>query len=650
MTHDTAQPSLQPFVNSLGLTMVPLAPGEYRRGSDRGEWDEAPTHLVTLTQPFYLAATPVTNAQYEAFDPSHRALRGCHGLSRDDDEAVLFVTWWQAVAFCEWLAHEEGREYRLPTEAEWEYACRAGTMTRFSTGPELPPEYHRAQAFDWYPQPVPLVVGQQPPNPWGLHDMHGLVEEWCLDGYGPYPSDAVVDPVGDPAELRVTRGGSHNTELDYLRSANRGAAYPDDAHWLLGFRLALGPAPATPPARQAPPPRWAHAVSTAPVTWPEPSDRPLWQPPRRYVLIDEGADGPLFGQHNHCPAITWCANGDLLACWFTCRTECGREMNIAASRLRWGANEWEPADVFLAVADRNMTGSALFHHPDGSLWHFNGLEAGHGWAQLALIARVSQDHGVTWTSRFIDRRHRPHNQVIANVVQTSTGRLLLCCDAVWSGNGGTAVHLSDDGGQSWRDPSEGQPPPRFAARAKGSWIAGIHGALAELADGSLLAYGRGDSIDERMPASRSTDGGETWTYEASPWPPLSGGQRLVLLRLAEGPLLFCSFTDPSGAREPVGLPTIDAAGQPRTIHGLFAAVSYDDGQTWPVIRSLTPGAGSGELDGGAWTGIFQPSATQAEPRGYLACTQSPDGIIHLVSSALYYHFNLAWLEQPMPAE
>jgi len=127
------------LTNSLGMTLVRIAPGSFQMGSTNGDYDEMPVHEVTLSRPFYMSATPVTNAQYEAFDPAHRALRGKRGLSKEDDEAVIFVSWLEAADFCDWLSEKEGKPYRLPTEAEWEYACRAGkpvteTHARVSAG------------------------------------------------------------------------------------------------------------------------------------------------------------------------------------------------------------------------------------------------------------------------------------------------------------------------------------------------------------------------------------------------------------------------------------------------------------------------------------------------------------------------------------
>jgi len=220
-------PDGKTFTNSLGLEMVRIEAGSFRMGSEDGEWDERPVHEVNISTPFYLGATEVTNSQYEKFDPNHRDQRGMLEFSRDDDEAVVFVSWDDAVSFCEWLSRKEGRPYRLPTEAEWEYACRAGTVTPYSTGDELPRAFRKNVQNSWFPSRgkkrgvVPLHVSKTQPNPWGLMEMHGNVEEWCLDWYGPYGNVDQIDPVGRAGgDFRVTRGGSHSTTAEYLRSAN----------------------------------------------------------------------------------------------------------------------------------------------------------------------------------------------------------------------------------------------------------------------------------------------------------------------------------------------------------------------------------------------------------------------------------------------
>jgi sulfatase modifying factor 1 len=140
--------------------------------------------------------------------------------------------------------------------------------------------------------------------------------------------------------------------------------------------------------------------------------------------------------------------------------------------------------------------------------------------------------------------------------------------------------------------------------------------------------------------SLSADMGRTWTYQASPFPPIGGGQRLVLTRLNEGPIFFASFGEK--------VEFTDVAGNKRTGSGLFAALSYDEGQTWDIRRLITDDGPPRQIDGGGNTGKFTMSATSAEPRGYMSVHQTPDNIIHLISSKQYYAFNLAWLKAAPP--
>jgi len=264
------------FTNSLGMKFVRIEPGSFQMGRSgrlqpellpligggerggrfdflaEGDYDEKPVHKVKITKPFYMAVHEVTNKRYELFDPEHRRLRGKEGLSMDDDEAVIFVSWYDAQAYCRWLSDLEGLTYRLPTEAEWEYACRAGTASHFHTGDFLPPEFQKKPMSGDKPR-TQLFVGRTPPNAWGLFDVHGNVEEWCHDWYGPYQAGPAVDPVGyADGDFRVTRGGSHGTKDYYLRSENRLGAFPNDRQWLIGFRLVIGELPHTPPL--SPPP------------------------------------------------------------------------------------------------------------------------------------------------------------------------------------------------------------------------------------------------------------------------------------------------------------------------------------------------------------------------------------------------------------
>ncbi len=652
--------------NRLGMKMRPVLAGQFEMGSADGEFNERPVHSVCISQPFFMSATPVTNVQYEAYDSSHRALRGKNGLSNEDNEAVIFVSWHNAVGFCEWLSEKEGRPYRLPTEAEWEFACRAGTCTPYHSGEELPELYHRAQGFCWEPVAVDLRVGTTPPNAWGLYDMHGLVEEWCLDWHGDYPAESMTDPVG-PVDgvFRVTRGGSHNTGSRFLRSACRTGTLPEDRSWAIGFRVVQAP-PAEGRGRESGSSKaWQRQVAALKKEWTPiggAAEAPVFSPPQPYVIPPAPDSGEPFYRHNHCPSIAWCDNGDLLAIWFSTISEGGREMTILASRRRAESRNWEPASEFFNAPGRNMTGSSLFNDGEGTLFHFNGLGVADAWAELALVMRNSRDNGVTWSKPLlIDPEHRLGNQVISGTSLTGDKMMIQPCDAVWSGSGGTVIHTSRDGGRTWANPADQNLETLFRENGRGNRIAGIHAGVVSLKDGRLMALGRSNDIDERMPLSLSDDGGCSWKYNASEFPPISGGQRLVLMRLREGPILLITFTDDASRvphstnkdfpkAERVGMVMRSGAGDLSRVFGMFAALSYDEGQSWPVKKLIAPASGSGTLDGGGWTGPFTFSPASAEPKGYLAATQSPDGLIHLVSSRLYYRFNLAWIEDTSGAE
>ncbi|MCC6699104.1 MAG: SUMF1/EgtB/PvdO family nonheme iron enzyme [Candidatus Hydrogenedentes bacterium] len=640
-------------MNSIGMEFVRIQAGSFSMGYDgtpipeavaekpwriSGDTDERPVHEVTISKPFFMGATEVTNAQFEAYSPEHKALRGKLCFSKEDDEAVAFVSWHEAVAFCEWLSKKEGLPCRLPTEAEWEYACRAGSTTLFSMGDALPPEYLQNPGQSWYPDPVraadspeiALHVGKTAPNAWGLYDMHGNLEEWCLDWYGPYAEGAQTDPVGPAGgDFRVARGGSHSTEPYFLRTANRAATLPEDRTWVIGFRVVIGDMPKTAPLPVGSLKRWQENVrAERPEEAKQKRDpnTPYFNGPQEYVEIPADASGPIFAKHNHCPALVECPNGDLLAIWYSCVEERGRELCIVASRLRYGQAEWDEASMFWDAPDRNDHASALWFDGEKTLYHFNGIGVAATWGNLATIMRTSTDNGVTWSkAKLIVPEHGLRHMPIESVFRTQDGAILLPCDAVTGGNGGTAIHLSYDNGATWIEP--------------GGTIAGIHAGVTQLTDGRLMALGRGDTIQERMPRSISSDLGKTWTVTPSVFDPIGGGQRLVLTRLQEGPLFLACFA--------AQVPFTDASGAARVGTGLFGALSFDDGETWPIRRLITDDGATrqiGTLDGEP----IPMDGDHAELRGYLSVCQGADGTIHLISSRQHYAFNVAWLQAPPP--
>jgi formylglycine-generating enzyme required for sulfatase activity len=247
-----------------GVTPIPglaiIQPGTFQMGSNAadgppyfGSPAEQPVHPVTISYPFWMGATEVTQAQYQALMGTNPSL--FIGATRP----VERVTWFNAQAYCAALTAQQaalgnvpaGYQYRLPTEAEWEYACRAGTTTEFNVGSALFCGQARFKYSNHLPPPgsclppgvaPPTVpVAYYPANPWGLHDMHGNVQEWCLDSFAAYPSGPVTDPFVTGGPNRVLRGGSLEDSSDFCRSAVRDFITPGLTFYGKGFRVVLAP-------------------------------------------------------------------------------------------------------------------------------------------------------------------------------------------------------------------------------------------------------------------------------------------------------------------------------------------------------------------------------------------------------------------------
>jgi formylglycine-generating enzyme required for sulfatase activity len=229
-------------VNSIGIKLAFIPAGEFLMGSpdsesDASDW-EKPQHTVRITKPFYLGVTEVTQEQYE------RVMGTNPSKSKGGQLPVEQVSWEDAVEFCRKLSalpaeRSAGRVYRLPTEAEWEYACRAGSKTKWSFGDAE----SSLGEYCWYSSNAGTKtnpVGQKKPNASGLYDMHGNVWEWCSDWWKrDYTTTAVSDPTGPATgSLRVRRGGGWLSYARHCRSAYRSGLAPDARGSLLGFRLA----------------------------------------------------------------------------------------------------------------------------------------------------------------------------------------------------------------------------------------------------------------------------------------------------------------------------------------------------------------------------------------------------------------------------
>ena len=232
-------PGVMEATNSIGMKLRLIPAGEFMMGfqaTEAAREDYEPQHRVSITKPFYMGVTEVTQEQYQKVmgtNPSE---------FKGPQNPVETVRWTDAVEFCRKLSampaeKAAGRVYRLPTEAEWEYACRAGTKTTYGFGDVA----SGLGAYGWFEgnsDSKPHPVGEKKPNAWGLYDMHGNVWEWCQDRYGEYPSGSATDPTGATSgSVRVFRGGGWRDGAGGCRSALRFRFTPGIRSSILGFRV-----------------------------------------------------------------------------------------------------------------------------------------------------------------------------------------------------------------------------------------------------------------------------------------------------------------------------------------------------------------------------------------------------------------------------
>lgn len=216
---DSATQALDSVTNSIGMEFLVVPPGKFRMGSNSGGKNELPIHEVELSAAFGLGVTEVTEQQYTT-------VMGKSPKFSNPDNAINSLSWNQATEFCQRLSDlpdekAAGRVYRLPTEAEWEYACRAGTDTAYSFGDDARlvtqhAWYNRNSRQDTHPP------SQKIANPWGFSDMHGNAWEWCQNWFYEYPNGTTTDPMGPPkGKTRVLRGGGWFHREPDCRSASR---------------------------------------------------------------------------------------------------------------------------------------------------------------------------------------------------------------------------------------------------------------------------------------------------------------------------------------------------------------------------------------------------------------------------------------------
>ena len=567
-----------------------------------GDFDEFPAHKVTLTHEFAIATHLITVAEFQHFDPTYKPVAVYPNYAAG-------ISYQQALDFCAWLSKKEGRPYRLPTEAEWEYTARAGRQTPFFTG-DAPPA--PGQANTWG-----VVIGEGSP-------------EWVADWYAPYTEDPQTDPTGPlHGYFRVVRGGGLDFRKSkpgesypalapyFARSANRASMAPTYASQdgNIGFRVVQAPQ-STPHPSPDPHFFFQTGVLQTPISvnlGPDPA-KPFYHAHELFPNLngksmpDAGWRIGLargLGVNYHNSAIQVLANGDLLAAYYnTPDKEDDPDQTILILRRRAGAEDWDMPEPWPAFADAACAAPVLWNDR-GRLWLFWGFPRLIGAPPFAYT--TSDDNGVTWAPiqfpHLIGPVGRYISQPINSIVRARDGTIFIPTDSTGKDDGGngsiSAVWASRDEGKTWYD--------------TGGRTAGRHTTIVLAKNGDILGFGgKNSNIDGRMPLATSSDGGKTWRKSRTFFDPLASGERPSVIRLASGRLFFVADYNPSNQKH---------------IHkdGAYVALSDDDGKSWKQKR----------LPADILT------------VGYVTATQGPDGIIHIATSKNTVNYeielNEAWV-------
>jgi formylglycine-generating enzyme required for sulfatase activity len=555
-----------------------------------GDYDEAPAHQVTLNHAFAIATHQITVAEFQQFDPAYKPVAAYPNYAAG-------ISYKQAVDFCAWLSRKEGKPYRLPTEAEWEYTARAGHQTPFFTG-DTPP-----------------APGE--PNPWGVVIGEGS-PEWVADWYAPYSAAPQTDPTGPlHGHFRVVRGGGLDFRKSkpgesypamapfFARSANRASMAPSYSSQSgnIGFRVVQ----AQPLAAHPTPDQtffFQTAVKQTPVdltTGPDPH-KPYYHLPE--VGWPLGL-APGLGINYHNSAVQVLSNGDVLAAYYnTPNKEDDPDQTILIMRRRAGQEDWDMPEPWPAFADAACA-APVFWNDHGHLWLFFGFPRLIGAPPFAFT--TSNDNGVTWAPiqfpHFTAPIGRYVSQPINSIVRAKDGTIYIPTDSTGKdddGNGSiSAVWATRDEGKTWYD--------------TGGRTAGRHTTIVIAKNGDILGFGgKNSDIEGRMPLATSSDGGKTWHKSKTIFDPLESGERPSVIRLASGRLLFVADYNPKKEKH-------------THKDGAYAALSSDDGKSWKQ----------------------KPLPADILTVGYVTATQGPDGVIHIVTSKNTVNYeievNEAWV-------
>ena len=591
------------------LEMKWLPAGSFWMGAYVDEQDsrenEFPQHRVTLSHGFWLGQCEVTKAQWQAVMGT-TPWKGKDFVSDDPNTPAVFISWNDAAAFVKKLNELNlpgGRAFRLPSEAEWEYACRAGTRTRFYWGDD--PNHNDIDQYAWTRSNVLLTeqkcarpVGQKKPNAWGLFDMSGNVKEWCQDFMAPYATGPVTDPTGPAVgEKHVRRGGNWISTGGKSRSARRSRFETNEGTADLGFRLA---------ATQAPP-----AVA---IPGPEQNDV--------FVAGNEGI-------HTYrIPTLMVAGDGSLLV-FCEARKQAiddNSPTDLVVRRSTDGGRTWQPTQTIVhgVKEEAIMNPCPVIDRTTNTivLLCMNAGKYGENHNQPLML--TSKDHGRTW-SKPVDIAKSIKNGDDTFVsgpgigIQMRTGRLVIpgyaggFSDVTKHGMFSCAMY-SDDHGQTW---TQGKSVAECSDESQ----------VVELADGRLMLNMRGDMGKCCRGVAWSTDGGQSWSpvFWDPQLPECPCQASILRYSLAKDGGKDCLlFSNPNNIGESYGMDRTK----------MTVRLSNDDGKTWPYQRLLHAG-----------------------PSSYSSLVRLPDGDIGIVFEGGEKHrrewirfmrFSLDWLTAEGP--
>jgi len=565
------------LINSLGMEFVLVMPGTFTMGDGDGhriedtgnlDYDEQPAHLVTITKPFYFLKNKVNSTHYQLAVPS--------GDAND-------VSWDDANSFAAWLTQQDGRQYNLPTEAQWEYVYESPGDVQNMTGREWMRDWHAE-----YPHsPVTDPVG--PAN--------GIIKVIRNDGFNRWslPTNARYQP------LELPEAGPCAFRLVFEHDP------PEQTHVLPEPFCQAAVKQSTAPALQGPDPDVPYF--TVRFSMPIPPDNST-----AGLASMLGCD-PIVTAHNHSPGFEVLPNGDALAVWFTGGGESGPEVRFCQARLRYGSDQWDMPEILYDMKRMNDTSGMLWTEDDGAIRFFGGGRIANS-DRRPFVMALSNDNGLTWS---LKRPYFPgpvvnyQAQPCQNAWRQDQNTIYTVTDGE-NPSGTSIVWRSTDNGVTWYD--------------MGGRTNGRHSTIVPIgSSGELLSYGgKNSDISGWMPWNKSYDWGATWPDEGpAPFAVLNGNQRPCMERLANGKLVFVGDCQRRG----------DNYQPPGWTHGYgaFIAISDNNGVDWHLKKFPVTLPHESDRDYGTI--------------GYSTIRQAPSGVLHILTTmthpCLHYELNEAWI-------